>query len=72
MKKSKACNIKTTFNFYFKCLKKYLFGTKQKVTTTVQQMTSPRRKSSTFCSGSRDINIGLNGDFIKQNLRQRG
>ena len=33
---------------------------------------SPKRKSCMFCGGSRDIKMAVIGDFIKQNLKQRG
>ena len=49
--------------------KKDLFSTKQRVTTTVQLITSSIHKRSMFCSGSRDINMTVIGNFVEQTLR---
>ena len=39
-------------------------------TTTVPQIASSIGKSGMFCGESRDLNMAVIVDFIKQNLRQ--
>ena len=50
----------------------FLLNTKQNVTITFPQITSPIGKRGMFCRESHDLNMAVISDFIKQNLRHRG